>query len=467
MTVTERPQPGLPRPYSFPDFVRHGLGSGLQVIVAPVRKLPMVTVALVCDAGAASETADHAGVAQLTARGLLEGTQRSGGAELAERFERLGAAVESSADWDASIVQMTVLSERFAPAMALLGEVVLEPGFAPREVERLRAERLSEILQLRAEPRGLAEEMFSRVLYREESRFALPRDGGAETVSVLTPDDLRAFHAARYGPASATLVVAGDVSPDEVLATAENLFSGWAGVGAPLVTVEDQPSRLSRASHLVIREDAAQSELRVGHVGLPRAHPDYFPVLVMNAVLGGLFSSRINLNLRERHGYTYGAFSSYDWRRATGPFTVSTAVASNVTAAAAREVLAEIDGMRASEVGEDELTLASSYLAGVFPIRYETTGAIARALAAMRIYGLPDDYFDSYRDHVLGVGPSDVLRAAREHLHPGSLQLLVVGNAEVVRGPLEELGCGPLHAYDTEGQPVSEAGAGAGPQEES
>ncbi len=466
MSVSERPEPGPPRPYSFPDFSRHDFGSGLQVIVAPVRKLPVVTVALVCDAGAAGETADHAGIAQLTARGLLEGTLRSRGADLAERFERLGAAVESAADWDASIVQMTVLRERFPPAMALLGEVVLEPGFASRDVERLRAERLSEILQVRAEPRGLAEEMFARVLYRAESRFALPRDGGAETVSVLTPDDLRGFHAARYCPASSTLVVAGDVSPDDALAAAELIFTDWRGVGAPRATVEDQPSRLSRASHLVIREDAAQSELRVGHVGLPRKHPDYFPVLVMNAVLGGLFSSRINLNLRERHGYTYGAFSSYDWRSAAGPFTVSAAVASEVTAAAAREVLAEIDGMRESEVSEDELMLASSYLAGVFPIRYETTGAIARALAAMRIYGLPDDYFDSYRDRVLGVRPSDVLRAAREHLHPDSLQLLVVGNPDVVRGPLEELGCGPLHAYDTEGQPVSEAGARAGPQEE-
>ncbi len=467
MSALKRPQPGQPRPYNFPDFTRHALGSGLQVIVAPVRKLPMVTVALVCDAGAASETADHAGVAQLTARGLLEGTSNSSGGELAERFERLGAAVESSADWDAAIVQMTVLSERFAPAMALLGEVVLEPAFVSRDVERLRSERLSEILQLRAEPRGLAEEMFSRVLYGVGSRFALPRDGGAETASALTPDDLRAFHAARYGPASSTLVVAGDVNGDEVLATAERIFAGWLGAGAPRVEVDDRPARLSRASHLVVREDAVQSELRIGHVGLPRSHPDYFSVMVMNAVLGGLFSSRINLSLRERHGYTYGAFSSYDWRRAAGPFTVSTAVASNVTAAAAREVLTEMDRIRETEVDEDELMLASSYMAGVFPIRYETTGAIARALAATRIYSLPDDYFDSYRDHVLGVRPRDVLRAAREHLHPDKLQLLVVGSPDVVRGPLEELACGPLHAYDAEGHPVSEAGAGTGPREES
>jgi zinc protease len=178
----------------------------------------------------------------------------------------------------------------------------------------------------------------------------------------------------------------------------------------------------------------------------------------MNMLLGGLFSSRINLNLREAHGYTYGASSYFDWRRQAGPFVVGSAVRSDVTAAAAREVLAEIDRMRAEKVSTEELSLATSYLEGVFPIRYESTAAIARALAAMVVYGLPPDYFDTYRDRVRAVSASDVLRAAREFLHPEELQLVAVGDPAVIREPLDAMNLGPLQSYDTAGVESQESG---------
>jgi zinc protease len=214
-----------------------------------------------------------------------------------------------------------------------------------------------------------------------------------------------------------------------------------------------EPARTTRAVHVIAKEDAPQSELRVGHVGLPRAHPDFFAVTVMNAVLGGLFSSRINLNLREEHAYTYGAHSGFDWRRAAGPFVVDAAVKSDVTDAAASEMLKEIDRMRAEEISESELSLATSYLDGVFPIRYETTSAIASALASLVVYELPDDYFDSYRMHVCGVTAAAVRHAAETHLHPDRLQLVAVGDPAVIEAPLRALGAGPLTVYDAEGRP--------------
>jgi predicted Zn-dependent peptidase len=179
-------------------------------------------------------------------------------------------------------------------------------------------------------------------------------------------------------------------------------------------------------------------------VGLPRAHPDYFSVVVMNAVLGGLFSSRINLNLREAHAYTYGAHSGFDWRRAAGPFAVSTAVKTEVTSAALREILLEIDRMRATEVSQDELELATKYLAGVFPIRYETTDAVAGALAMAAVFGLDAGYFSAYRQHILAVTTADVLAAARSYLHPEQMQVLAVGDAIAIADPLAALGLGPL-----------------------
>jgi zinc protease len=207
--------------------------------------------------------------------------------------------------------------------------------------------------------------------------------------------------------------------------------------------------------HIIAKGDAPQSELRIGHVGIRRNHPDFFPVNVMNAVLGGLFNSRINLNLREEHGYTYGAFSGVDWRRQAGPFVVSTAVKSDITDAAVGEVLKEIDRIRNEPVAAEELSLATSYLDGVFPIRFETTEAIAAALANLVIYGLPEDYYDRYRENVRAVTIDDVLLAARTHLHPEALQTVVVGDPAAVRAELERIDAGPIRLYDSQGQAIA------------
>jgi zinc protease len=252
-----------------------------------------------------------------------------------------------------------------------------------------------------------------------------------------------------------TLVVAGDVTLDVASALVERVLGDWRGTTPSAQGIVDAATSAPRAIHLIAKPDAPQSELRIAHVGVPRQHPDYFRVVVMNALLGGLFSSRINLNLRERNAFTYGARSEFDWRRGAGPFVISTAVASNVTAAAAREALAEIDRMREQLVENNELTLATSYLDGVFPIRYETTSAIAHALATMAIYELDESYFDTYRAKVSSVTAQDVLDAAQRHVIPDRLRLVVVGDPEVVKAPLESLDIGPVLVYNTDGMPIA------------
>jgi zinc protease len=383
------------------------------------------------EAGAAYDGAESEGLAALGAAAIAEGTVERDGPALAAALERLGTSIESGADWDETTVQFTATSSRFADAFALFAEALQAPRFAIADVERLKAERLAELLQQRVEPRGLADERFARAAYAASSRYAKPAGGTPATVRALDATRVREWHGQRCSARTTTLIVAGDVSAEQVRVEAERRFAGWATSAreAPLVTV------LPRA---------ATRELRVGHIGLPRAHPDYFAVVVMNAVLGGLFSSRINLNLRERNAYTYGAHSGFDWRRGAGPFVVGTAVKTEVTDAAIREILAEIDQMRAAPIRAEELDLATSYLAGVFPIRYETTHAVAAALALATVYGLPDDYFDAYRQRIGGVTHDDVLRVARAHLHPEALQVLVVGNADIVADPVAKLSLGPL-----------------------
>jgi len=446
-----RPQPGAPRSYSFPHFERRTLGNGMTLIVAPTHKLPVVSALAVVEAGAVSDPVGREGLAALTAAMLPEGTATMDGEALALSFERLGASVMTSADWDVASAGLTVTRPHLEQALALFADMLTAPSFPARELERLKAERMAELLQLRTEPRGLADEMMARFVYAPESRYARPEGGTPASVAAIEGRDVGELYSARYRAGGTTLVIAGDVTVDEATQLAKDAFRGWSGAPPAPVRVVDAPAAAPRGVHIVAKPDAPQSELRIAHVGIPRVHPDYFKVVVMNAVLGGLFSSRINLNLRERNAFTYGAHSEFEWRRGAGPFVVSTAVASEVTAAAAREILAEIDRIRAEPIGEDELTLATSYLSGVFPIRYETTASIATAIANMVLYGLEDSYFDSYRSRIQSVTATDVLEAARRHLDPGRLRLTVVGDAATIREPLEALGAGALTVYDTEG----------------
>lgn len=436
---TPRPLPSAPRSYHFPRFERATLANGLRLFVAAVPKLPLVSISAVIDAGATAELEGDEGVATLTAQLLLEGAAGLDGAALADRFERIGTSVEAGADWDSATVSLTVLAERQRDALSLVRDMLRAPAFPEREVARLRDERLAELLQRRAEPGALADDQFARAVYATGARYAVPAAGSTESVRGLTPATVRRFYEKHYQPATTTLVLAGDVTMVRAQALADELFGDWSG--APARADHRAVDTAARGSlvHVVAKPDAPQSELRVGHVGLPRRHPDYFAATVMNAVLGGLFSSRINLNLREEHGYTYGAFSAFEWRRDAGPFAIHTAVRSDVTTAAVQEILREIDGMRSAPIDEAELTLATSYLDGVFPIRYETTAAIATALSNLVIHDLPEDFYDEYRGRIRSVTRQDVLRAAQQHLHPDQLRIVAAGDPQVIAGPLAEI----------------------------
>jgi zinc protease len=444
MTVASRPLPTQAREYHFPQFSRHVLDNGLRVIVAPVRKLPVITLLAVINAGASRDKTGIEGLAQLTAELLREGAEKHNGIEILEGFERLGSSLEAGADWDSTVVSMTLLREHLTTGLPLFAEVLRTPSFPSHEVERLKAEHLAERLQILSEPRGLADEAFSRFLYAPGSRYAEPIGGTGKSISAITRENVTEFFGSFYVPTSVTVIIVGDVDASEALNLVSDAFGQWHGAAAPAVDSIAADNRAGRAFEIVDKSDAAQVELRLGHIGIPRSHPDYFKVVIMNALLGGLFSSRINLNLRERHGYTYGASSYFDWRRAPGPFLISTAVQSEVSAEAIRETLIEIDGMRNEEVPADELSLATDYLEGVFPIRYETTSAIASALANIVIFNLREDFYDTYRDNIRAVTPSDVLVAAQTHVHPEKLLGVVVGDPAIVTKPLESLRLGPV-----------------------
>jgi zinc protease len=437
-----RPAAGAPRPYHFPRFERRRLAGGVELVSATVTKLPLVSIVALVDAGAAHDPVDREGLAVLTAKLLLEGTTTRGGAALTEAFEQLGATVDVGVGWDSASITLTALRSNARAALALLSEVIRTPVFAEREIALLKTEHQAERMQMRTEPRELANESYEHFLYDRSARYAQGQAGSVRSVARLGRSDIEAFYRSYYVPARLTLIVVGDMEPDTAAAMAEAALQGWTGTAHTTPPAPARPASIARRVRIVAKSDAPQSELRIGHVGVPRTHPDYFPLVILNAVLGGLFSSRINLNLRERHGYAYGARSAFDWRRDAGPFVVSTAVESGVSADATREVIAEIDAIRQAPITAEELSLATSFLAGVFPIRFETTTAIANALAALVTYGYPADYFDTYRAKISGVTEEDVLQAARGHLHPERLLVVAVGDPGVIEEPLARLGLG-------------------------
>jgi zinc protease len=317
------------------------------------------------------------------------------------------------------------------------------PRFDEGEFERLKSERLNDILQARNDPSRLADESFLRQLYADGVPYGRVSAGTPDTVESLSVADARAFHAERYAPNVADLVIAGAFEPDAAVEMVEAALGDWTGSAPGHRRIDPRP-RSGRRVVLVDRPGSVQSELRVGLVGIDRRHPRYFDAIVLGALLGGVFRSRLNTRLREELGYTYGARSHFDPRRAAGPFTASAAVQTEVTVDAVRELLGQLDGIRDQAPPDAELSEVRDYLVGVFPLRFETTGGIAAAIEPMAVYDLPADWWQTYRGHLEAVGPADVLEAARELIRPDELLIMVVGDAARIGDELSAAGFGPV-----------------------
>jgi zinc protease len=442
--VAERPVPGEPRPYEFPDTFRATLPNGLRVVVTPMAGRELVAASLAIRSGAADEPDAIGGATVLAARGLTEGTEERDAIALTEAFERLGASMHAEAGWDAISAGLDVPASRLDPALELLAEVVRRPSFPDSEVERLRDERLNDLIQAKADPRRRADEAFVSSIYAPTSPYHRPAGGRAETVAGLTSAQLRTVHDGAYGPAGAALVVVGDVHPDAVMGAAERLFGDWSG-GRADAPVPDAGSAVREpVIRIVHRPGAVQSEIRIGHPGIPRRHPDYHAVSVMSMILGGLFNSRLMTNLREEKGYTYGAYAGFDLRRGAGPFSARAAVNTDVTVPAIREFLSELDRIREAPVTPAELAAAQHFLVGVFPLRFETPGPVAGSLAGLFIHELPDDELARYRPAIEAVTADDVLRVARGHIAPERFAIVLVGDHDKVGADLAGAGIAPV-----------------------
>jgi len=438
------PEPGEIRAFEFPSVDRRSLSTGLDVRVARVSRLPVVSASLFFRAGESGLDERVAGLAVLTGDALEGGTKRRSGSALAEALERLGARLAVATGWEGTSVSLSCLAERLPEGLALLAEAVLEPDFPEAEVARARDQQLAGIRQRLKDPSSLAADEAARRVFAEGLPYARRQSGTLASVEALGPAHLRGFADAHFRPGRGGLVLVGDLDTGEMLALAAAHLGAWTGAPPETDGFRVEPRTRERRVWVVDRPGSVQSEIRVAHVGVARSDPIVFPLSVLNTLLGGAFTSRLNLNLRERNGFTYGVRSRFSLRSRPGSFHVQTAVGTEVTASAVREILFELERLVADGPDEEEVAASRDYIAGVFPLRLETVGQIAGRITEQVVFGLEDDYHATYRDRIRAVTRSDAWDAARRHVRPSEAQIVVVGDAAAVVGPLEALGVGPV-----------------------
>jgi zinc protease len=432
--------------FHFPRIAKRQLSNGLAVWTVEHRSVPVVTFVLLLGVGSATDPAECPGLASLTGDMLDEGAGTRNALQVNDELARIGAQFETEVGPDATILTLTTLA-RFVPrALALVADLVARPQFDAREFDRVRQLRANRLRQLRDVPPALADRAFAPLLYGDHPYGHLAI-GTEDALQRITLEQVREFHARAYRPMETTVIAVGDGAHVDLADAAEAAFGGWDGAAtrdpaimASLQRALEPPPTAPRQLAVIDRPSAAQSELRIGHVAVPRSTPDYHALLLLNMVLGGQFVSRINMNLREDKGVTYGARTAFEFRRGPGPFQLQASVQTSATAIAIGEVLAEIADIRTTRpVSESELALARAGLTRGYPRNFETAEQIARSTAQLALYGLADDYFERFVPTVSSLGLDAIARVAAAHLHRDRLVALVVGDRAVIEPTLGQL----------------------------
>ncbi|HEX8720282.1 MAG TPA: insulinase family protein [Pyrinomonadaceae bacterium] len=464
--TSKLPKPGPVPTFKLPPAERRTLSNGLEVLVVRHSELPIVAFDLVVKMGAAGDPAGQAGLASLTADMLDEGTKTRSSLEISDQFSDIGASLGVSSGWDSTTANLTTLKRHVDRALDLAADVLLNPSFPEKEFQRLRDQRLTGFRQRRDDAGQIASLVYASLLYGKNHPYGRPLGGDEESMRAITVADVRKFYETFYRPNNSTLIVVGDTTADEIVPKLERAFGHWEKAHVPAVDVSAAPvERDKPALYVVDRPGSAQSVIYAGHVGVPRSNPDYFPLLVMNNLLGGGFVSRINLNLREDKGYTYGARSFFDFRRGAGPFTATAPVQTAVTRESVFELMKELRGVRGEiPVTEQELEYAKQGIIRGFPRTFETPAQIADRLETVVTYDLPDTYFNSYIERIQAVTLDDVKRVANRYLQPGRMAVVVVGDRQKIEQGLRELETlgETITFVDTEGRPAAQGGASGG-----
>jgi zinc protease len=443
---TKPPAIGPAPSLEMPAIQKQKLSNGLAVWIVEHHEVPLAQVNLIVRSGSAADPIGKYGVGSLAAAMLDEGAGKLSALEIADGLEFLGANLTTSSSFDYSAIRLSVPVSKLADALPIMSDVSLRPTFPANELDRLRKERLTGLLQSRDNPAALIGMAFSKVVFGPTHRYGTSANGQPASIEAFTVADLQAFYRAHYRPDNSTLLVVGDVTPASIMPMLEKAFGSWKAEGmAPLVAeVPVAPQLTSRQIYIVDKPDAPQSQVRIGWVGVPRSTTDYAALEVLNTILGGSFTSRLNQNLREEHGYSYGASSVFDMRLSAGPFLATAGVQSDKTGPAIQEFFNELNNI-VKPIPEEELKKAKNYVALGFPGEFETTGDLARKLEDLVVYNLPEDTYTKFVSSVTSLTAADLQRLAARYIQPDKMAVVVVGDRKSIEGPIRQLNLGPIN----------------------
>ena len=450
---TVPPRLGPPKSLSLPPVVTRTLPNGLRVLIVEHHELPVVDFILVTATGVEADPPGRPGLASLLTSLLDEGTTARTALQIADQEAFLGIDLSTSSSWDVSRVSLHAPTAQLDSALALMADITLRPSFPAADLERLRAERLTELIQLRDRGPGVADVAFPAIIYGTDHPYGRPMLGTEASVAAITRADLEQFYHTYYRPNNSTLIVVGDVKPDDVMRRIATAFGSWQRADVPQAAIAAARAPGTTAVYLIDKPGAAQSSVRIGSIGVPRSTKDYFGLLLANTILGGSFTSRLNQNLRETKGYTYGAGSRFDMRRAAGPFTARAEIVAEKTDSALIEFMKELRAIR-DTVPAAELAKAKTYLQLQMPGSFETTSQIANQLVPIALYDLPLDYYNGYAQQIERLTQADVQRVAREYIDPTRLAIVIVGDRASIEGGVRALRLGEILIRDLSGQPI-------------
>ncbi len=459
MTETETfrrqmPPPLQPRPLNLPEHFETTLPNGLGLVIVEDKRLPLISFRLAFRSGDANDPPALPGLSDMMSHLLTEGTATRTSRQIAEQVERLGAMLTVGSGSDFTTVAASALSFYAEEILELLAEVTLSASFPQNEIDLARENTKQVLIQQRAQPNFLASERLAQVMFGEHPYARISPT--PESLDALSREVLVKFRESTFIPNNAVMIIVGDVEPDSIAARVEQFLGNWKPGALPNLSFPPPPKRGARAAYLVDRPGSAQSNIVIANHGITRTSPDYFPMLLMHTVLGANASSRLFMNLREEKGYTYGAYSNLDARRLAGTFRAAAEVRTAVTGASLHEFFHELERVRNETVSEKEIKNAKSYLTGVFPIRIETQDGLTDQLVSIRMYDLPDDYLQTYRDRINEISAEDIQRVAQKYIRPDEAAVVIVGDAKEVSEQVKPYS-ETIELYDTDGNRKAES----------
>ena len=431
------PPGGSPRVFNFPEFERFTLSNGLEVLFAPHNKLPLVTFQLINKRGALTEDEAQTGITAVTTDMLMEGTRQKSVLEFSSALEFLAISMNTSTNWDASYFSVNCLKKHIGKSIDLFGEALFSPAFATEELERQKKQLINNRIAVKDNPSALASEMFAAALF-PDTRYARPLNGFTRHIKKFEKSQLNKTHRNNFQPQNSALVIVGDLSRAEVDRNFLPLLDSWTPQPIDGYNHVQIKTNSDGAIILLNKPGAKQAQIRVGHLGVERKANDYFDAMLMNEIFGGYFMSRLNMNLREDKGFTYGINSRYYLRKTAVPFVISAAVDAEKVLPALEEILLEMYKMQDTNVSEKELNEARGYLSGIFPVAFENSSQIAGGLSNIELYGLEDDYYRRFRTRLNNVTISTVRCAAEKYLHPNTAVVVIVADKTVVEADLSK-----------------------------